>query len=518
MTRTRTLVLTTSALLALGALAPVGGAGPLSLPAALAQEKVDPVAEWDKRWERSTVESANVYEQLYKWCIQNKLSFTAINVRRLVLRYDPDNDEVRKYVGYEKSPDGQWVRNENRRDAIRDEADIEDPKAKRYPEQIISRNKRVVGIWKGLATSAMENAKKDPAGAAAWTERAGRAWEKVLEVDPTIEEAHKALNHPKVNGRYVWPEAKPFILVRDERKSGGQKRAKLSFPTQAMDPDGLFKAAGLTGAAARTERFIVVTEHGKDSAIRQAQWCERALQDYVEVYGVPMDQLKDRVAITRFDHVKEEEGFRRMLQAVGWNAARIAEFMKYFGGTQLEAGERAHHGQDGAPADDHCIHWVARGCALGQRSIAITDGIGPPQQGTEDWLESSIAYDLTRRLTGTCLTVVGAFGKYGTDMTPRIDRDIWMEMARKLVEYDDDVPLSRLVKCKYEDQNIREPQVVKGYALIQFLFESDVEKAREFIRTALVTGTPTAVTKVFGEEMTMDELDKRYRNWILKSW
>ena len=128
-------------------------------------------------------------------------------------------------------------------------------------------------------------------------------------------------------------------------------------------------------------------------------------------------------------------------------------------------------------------------------------------------------------------------------MTPKPGQDLWIMLARRQVEMDDDVELNRLWKLTLTD--IRGPETVKGYALLQFLFEHDPALAQKFIWHALAHGTPAAVVDVYGDwpgtpkpkeedataesyakgafnqpeyQAAMNALDDRYREWIIKSW
>lgn len=535
--RTR-IVLTAASLAALAALlagSPADSSLPLVSPA-FAQQQVNPeelAADWDKSHKSALAESAKKYEGFYKWCLDKKLAFQAINVRRLVLRYDPENEEVRKFVGYMKTPDGQWIRNEARRDAIREEADIEDPKAQKFPDKENSTDKAVLGIWKALAGKAKKYGDLDAANAEAWKAKAALAWERVLQIQSENEEAHKALGHPKFGGKYVRPEAVPFLKVRDERKQGGQKRANMAIKTQVIEIDGVFKAAGLTGGAAKGEFITVNTVHGKDIAVRVATWAERALEDFVQIYGVD-PEIKNRLPITRLDFVKEKPEMERLSKAGGQLPdAEIQRLVKEFGGWSVQTGEFASTVSAGADGDDSAIHRMGHSIGLALRNMAVQEFGSPQGNDLEDWLQETLAYDLSRRLTGTVISQCGAFGKYGRDTEVRLDKDLWIEMARKQVEYDDDVPLAQLWKKSLPEQNLRAPEKVKGYAFVQFLFESDTEKARQFIRLASCQGTPRAVLAVYGEGSpapeggtvdasvavaAMDALDAKYREWILKSW
>jgi hypothetical protein len=308
--------------------------------------------------------------------------------------------------------------------------------------------------------------------------------------------------------------------------------------------DGLMKAANIPGGAAKSEHVVINTVHGKDVAVRLAIWAERTMEDFVQIYGADPD-IKNRISVNRLDIVKEKGELEAVSRAGGWEAARIQEFSKYFGGWQVQAGQYVSTCSAGEDADDSTIHRVGHGLGDALRNMAIQE-FGSPSPGMEDWLQEVIAYDMSRRLKGTVLTQCGTFGKYGMDLAPRLDKDIWIEMARQLVEVDDDVPLQHLWKKTLQDQNLRAPEKVKGYALVQYLFESDTEKARTFMKLAAAQGTPRATLAVYGEggdggggggdgeeagggggggggdmsiaNAAMDALDAKYREWILKSW
>lgn len=514
-TTSRALVLTAAAALAAAGVlcgAP-GAAGPADAWAQ--QQPPDLAGDWDKAWDRAATDSAKAYESLFKWCMDKKLNFTAINVRRWVLRYEPHNEEVRKYVGYAKGADGSWVRNDARRDQIREEADIEDPKAQKYPEKEGQTHKKVAGLWKGLAQKAKKNGEAEAANAAAWKEKADRAWNKVLQVDSSNEEAHKALNHPKFANKYVRPEALKYLKVREERKQGGLKRANLKPKTEPAEFSPLLARAGFAGGAARGQHITVSTVHGKDVATRVCEWGEKTILDFTEIYGPPAE-VAERMPYNNYDYVKDKEELRKLFTAVGWKAPEIERFLKHFSSTGgLEAGRWTAAADAGVSSDDLIIHKTGEALAHALRNMSIQE-LGSPNEDLEDWLQESIAYDMTRRMTGTTLWICGAFGKYGQDIEPRPDKDIWIELAKRQVEVDDDVELSRLWKCKHQNQDIKGPETVKGYAFLQFLFESDVEKARQWVKTAVAQGTPKAVDTVYG--VTMDELDRQYREWIVKSW
>lgn len=495
------------------------------------QQPVDLAADWAKQESRAMDDAAKEYEKLFKWCVDKALENTGNMVRRKVLRYQPGNEEVRKYFGYMRTPDGHYVINDNRREQLRETVDIEDPKATDFAKKVAATDKKVVGFFKGLAQKAKKNASEptEAANAAAWKEREVRSWNRVLEVDKGNEEAHKSLGHPKYEGRYVSPFALEFLKVRAERKASGLKIAQSTPSVKAVEPDGLFKAATLTGGGADSAHIKINTTYGKDVAMRLAQWAERALEDFCTMYAVT-PEAKTRLPINRFDVVKDKSEHEKLLRSAGWDEPKIKKYMEHFSGMSAQSGEFSTHNSGQADADDMVMHQTGHAIVAVARGLAVQEH-GSPNDDLEDWLRESISYDITRRLTGTTFTTCGAFGKYGNNATPRPNQDIWIELARMQVEIDDDVPLSRLWKLKIDNQEIRGPETVKGYAFVQYLFEHDAEKARKFVQVALAQGTPAAAAAVFGDlagasgtattdgtNPLLDALDAKYREWILKSW
>jgi hypothetical protein len=164
----------------------------------------------------------------------------------------------------------------------------------------------------------------------------------------------------------------------------------------------------------------------------------------------------------------------------------------------------------------------------------------------EDWLWQSMGYDCTQRLAGTTLTMWGALGDYARRRAPRPDQNVWIELAREQVEFDSDVPLSRLVMLSMRRGELRGPEIVKGFAFLQFLLEDDPLAAQRFVQRALPLGTPVAAMQVYGEHVlgdavvkdapaelanpdrpgdlppayrrVLEDLDRRYRAWIETAW
>ena len=186
-----------------------------------------------------------------------------------------------------------------------------------------------------------------------------------------------------------------------------------------------------------------------------------------------------------------------------WPAGQIQRY-KAAGltGVGIGPGERIQTTSPGRDVDDIMMNViVSSAVARAARSMAVADVGSGPIDDVEDWLWQSMGYDVTRRVTGTAITVWGAFGKYGKQISPKPGQDVWIELARMQVELDDDVPMTSLYRFSLQEQQFNGPATVKGYAFLQFLFEKDVKKAQDFVWRALAKGTPQAAVEVYGEEV-----------------
>lgn len=508
-----------------------------------APEQEDPVAEWTKRWEKALKDAANSYVKVAKK-YDDKLEATAAYTRRFALRYAPDDDDLRKFLGYEKQPltdspeKTAWVRNDIRRDQINAMSDLADPKTTKYAADLSAAHKSVANAFVGLAKKAAEfGAAKDASAAGDWPNKAKMAWERVLEVDEMMtikdasisklaEEAHKALGNPKYEGKYVTPFKRQYLKARDERKQAGQKHNSLNIKIDAVEPDGTFTSAGLSGAGAKGPHMTINTTHGKDVAAKLALDCEKGLVDLVEIYGFP-EAIKDRIGLTKINIVKDEAEWRQLLvKGAGWKDAEVQRYVDaHMGGTGTRRGDYAQHSSGGADSQDMCMALTVNQATLTTMGAARADLGSSVQEGIDEWLLYSMGYDVTKRVLGTALTTWGAFGRYGDAVEPRPGEDKWVELARRLVVMDDDVPLKVLPTLKLDEKDFGGPQTIKGWAFLQFVFEKDAERAKKFIWNALANGTAQAVATVYPDnednptpEKSMAKLDEEYRTWILKAW
>jgi hypothetical protein len=495
----------------------------------------DLVAEWTQQWDTAVKESAKDYKKIADKYEKN-LEATSAYTRRFILRYLPDDEETRKWLGYGKSTpaaDGSptWVRDEVRHDQINEFVDTDDPNSTKYKRDVQDAGKRIVNRFKGLAKKATANgAAKDAPADAKWNEKAEQAWNRVLELDDgtkDFEEAHKALNHPRFEGKYCSPFKFKFMQARNERRKAGEREnAQEVKGIDAVEPDGTMPKAGLTGGGAKSPHVVVNTTHGKDVARKFATAFEKGLIDLVDVVGFP-PEAKERCFVRKLTMVKDEDEWKTALaKGLDWKQAEIQRHIDaHFGGAgPTQSGEYVRHGDDGVNSEDFCMNIAAMMTVMGARGLAAAE-FGGGQGQLEDWLGECIAYDVTARVHGTKSTHWGAFGRYGETVEAPPGQDKWIELARRLVIADDDVPISALWKKTLQKQDLKGPDLVKGWALIQFLYERDKDSARKFILTAVAKGTPEACAEVFGggegaddPAKAMDRVDAEYHEWVLKAW
>lgn len=472
-------------------------------------------ADWDSTFEKRLEKAAQDYEKLRKFLEKKDLAWSAQRFYRKALLYCPDDStktgkELLEYFGYEKWPDGNWVQTEAARDHFRNDFyDEEDPNGPVLTKNLEKTNKRVAKYFRDMARKAQKFAEEEGADQAAWKEREARAWMYVIKTpgdSKMVKEAHQALDHPKIGGKYVTPYQHQFMTQREERRERGQRIAGSDPEAGGSGAEGPLSSAGLSGvSAARSAHIEVATTHGEEVAIRACKFAERGIADALESYGFP-DAVQDRLGLKKMNLVKDHNEWEQVLKkglSNPWPDGQIQRYKQAgLTGVGIGPGERIQVTSPGRDVDDIMMNViVSSAVSRAARSMAIADVGAGPIEDVEDWLWQSMGYDVTRRVTGTAITVWGAFGKYGKQISPKPGQDVWIELARMQVELDDDVPMTSLYRFSLQEQQFNGPATVKGYAFLQFLFEKDLKKAQDFVWRALAKGTPQAAVEVYGEEV-----------------
>lgn len=545
---------------ALGGAAVVVGDAPPLVQVAHAED-AENLADWDKRFEKALEKAVDYYDKLGKHLEKKGLAWSANRFRRRGFLYCPDDStdagkELREYFGYEKWPDGTWIQTDAARTHFRNDFfDEEDPNGPVLVKSLEKTEKRIAKLFYSLAKKAEDYSEEEGADPAAWKEREAKAWMLVIQTpgdSKQVKQAHEALGHPRIGGKYVTPYQQKFMESREERRERGRRMLGMDPPAQAIGAEGPISTAGLEGAAgAKSAHMEVTTTHGEEVALRAVKFAERAIADSLESYGFP-EAVQDRLGLKKMNLVKDTGQWEQVLTkglAEPWPGAQIQRYKQAgLTGVGIAPGERIQVTSAGRDVDDIMMNvTVSSAVSRAARSMAIPDVGAGPIDDVEDWLWQSMGYDVTRRVTGTAITIWGAFGKYGKQISPKPGQDVWIELARMQVELDDDVPMTQLYRYTLQDQKFGGPETVKGYAFLQFLFEKDTKRAQDFVWRALAKGTPQAAVEVYGEEIlgevpapppstgegkspeqmralnpTQEEvlkgLDKLYADWCRHAW
>lgn len=530
------------------------GPGPGSVPPVVTQAPEPPapapvataaVKNAEARWERDTAWTCEQIWKLSKSLRQNGLAWTADALLHEVFTVDPDHAATREYFGYERTAQG-WRWNDAARDTFRSQIDEEDPLARfvldgrrRLAEGLCRRWNADARMWQKSAA-----ASTDPGEAAAFADLARRAHERVLLFEgdgPTLaklhEQAHAALGHPEIDGRFVTPYQAEMLRARGLRRETVQRLTAAPRRVEPIPPGGLFAQSGLSGAGARADHFAVHTVHDQATADRLCGHMERALDYAAAVWGLSEDTVEGRV-LTAYLGVRDEAEMRRVIDGAGtdWTEAQRVAFAR-LGGTALPGGVFVGRSAAGGPdADDQAVN-----VAILYTARRARERMAGAQSGPEDWLWQSLATDASKHLLGTTLTRWGAFGDYGRGFQAAAGVDEWIALARRQVRIDDDVPLARMHRLTLAGHDFRGREMVKGFAFLQFVLETEPQRGPVFIRAALAEGTPAAAVRVFGPEIlgermpqavdpvgvgelpaahreVLETLDARYRDWILRAW
>ncbi len=507
-------------------------------------------ADWEKQWDRKLKEAAKKYISLSNKCAKVGLERTGSMVRRHALRYQGEDSELRSYFGYEKR-EGEWVvANEIVRDQLKALIDDADPNNAKFQKTLMRTHDTVAKLFKGLAAKATRMARDDAENKSKWEEFAIRGWQLTIESaapgSKLAVEGHKALGHPKFGGKYVWPEYLDHVKARKESKLAGEAIAAKEYPTEPIEPEGLIVEAGFSPQGMKSKHFVINSTHGVEHAKRLAMWAERAVDDMIDRYGLP-ENVRERHGLRKLDILKggDDELRQYLMKGAKWEKRRVDTTLKRgIHGTSAQSGTYVAGAGLGASADDIVIHRTSHAVTAATRALALADvgpHIGHDPNSTEPWLDETITSDVSRRLTANVVWRCISFGRYGNDLPARPGTDVWISLARRQVVLDNDVDMKDLWR-KPSMNELDGPSTVKGYAMVQFLFEDDAVKAQKFIWHALAHGTPAGVVEVYGDWLgtpnpgapdadagramfmqpeytdAMDELDRRYRKWILRSY
>lgn len=484
--RARTLVVVASILATFG-----GGVVP-RMRAAFAADESDPLAAWDSEWKTSLAGTVAGHADLcLVWAERCPMSVASARFR--ILRVDPDHEATRTALGFVAAKDAAgaavWNRTEAARDALRRLADASDAEADEFAAMLRKADVAAAAKLAVLGRTAQERA--DAGGGAAWTERARRAWDAALIWDRENEAANRALGRPKFEGRFCDPADVGFLRARAERKKSREKEiaaaARAVFVTQQ---DGsLFGAAGLVGTAIATPRLRMETTLDAQRALVLVSEVDAATRILLADFGPP-EATADAIRFAPIYVLKNATEARTLLEK---GAGRRAAELEPGIGTSGRVGVGAWF-VVGDSRDEVAARAID---VLVRIAFGTSRGDAEPREAVA-WIERGVADDLRSRLAAFAAPVSSSHGA-----TMAKPSDSALELARRMVETDDDLPVAALATASAEERRSARWKA-KARLFLQFLFERDAAKAREFVWTTK-TGQPE-------EE---EKRDAEYRRWVV---
>jgi len=431
-------------------------------------------------------------DQLATWCAKNQLFLDRNLAYELILRFDPDHSEARKWLKYVLR-EGVWVRT----------ASYAPPKnmTTKMHGEYVSHRAAIVKQFTDDVIAALEQGKAWPASARKL------AIEDVLAADPDNERARAMNGETRLGDRWVPAETARAATRRRELVEAA-RGALAGVPEPRRVEIGQDAELGVAWTdAVETEDWRIVATTGLDEARKAAVLASATVPLFEACFGVTVEprsgqiyymmaqQSDFQLALTRHPRCKPE--FRKFAFNVG---------SAWLPGTAILLG---FHAQAATRLESAARQPTA---ALLLRSFGIT-----AKQG---WAYEGIGLYLTELLAGTHTTYTIHPTGYAQDDHAKaalwtkiqaLDTD-WFEVARGLVH---DRKNPDLVFLMSKDTNAMDAvDLIFSYVLGAYLLEAYADKAPDLLRAIGERKMPfhDAVPKILGLEVP--ELQARLLAWL----
>jgi len=484
----------------------------VALPVIAEEDALD---GWDRRFAKSIKTTTDAHVKLATWAEKYQLRRSAVRAWRRVLLFEPDHPGARAWFGYSRTESGAWTWPEARRQAVREMIDTNEKKAGEARRRFRAANRQIVDRLLAAGNTAEFRTRTDAGRIEKWNERMFTAFELLLRLSPGEQRPRELLGHPEFEGRRVDPKALRFLKARAARRAAGRAAAKAGFEVVPRGIDPAFHGAGLVAHAARTRNFTITTTWGQETATKLALAAERALAEVIRVNGLPLS-VADRKRLRRIYIVKDNGQLRTFLMKFSeWDRDRIERQLSRFNNAWFKSGSVVCRIRGDELQIDNVMHYAVRKALRAYRKMGTDDlDDDEPAPALESWLLEALSTDVVMRLTGNSIASFSQVPDYSHEKRETTGKDRWMGLARQRVADDDDVPFDRLPRLRLIDVNAA--CSVKGYGMIQYLFERDAVRARAFVAMALVHGSEAAAKAVY--KASLGDLDAGYREWVLLTW
>jgi len=433
-------------------------------------------------------------DALATWCMKSKLFLDRNLAYELILRFDPDHREARKWLKYVER-EGQWVR-------LADYAPPKNMNAKAEPAYADRRAE----IVKQFADGLVATLEGEGAGWAEADRR--RAIEDVLAVDPDNERARALNGQVRDRGRWVLAGTARAATRRKELVDAA-RAAMAAVPEPRSVGIGQDAQLGVAWTdAVETETWRVVATTGTEEARRAAVIATAANPLFEAAFGIAVEPRKGQVYYV----MQHQADFQQVLT----NHPRCTpEFRKFAFEVSSAWLPRTAillaHGTEASTRIEYAARQPLAGLLL--RGFGIT-----ARQG---WAYEGIGLYLTELLTGTHTTYTIHPTGYAPDHQRektelwnriRAPDSNWFDVARQLAG---EGKAPDLVDLMSKDVNTMDAEdLIFSYALAGYLIEARADVAPDLLRAIGEKKIPfhDAVPKVLG--LDVRALEQRFRTWL----
>lgn len=431
---------------------------------------------------------------LVAWCAKNDLHLDRDRTCELILRFDPDHRDARKWLKYVER-DGKWVR-------LVAYAPPRNRNAKAEPD-FAEHRRAAVRQFADDVIAALD------AEGAAWSPAARKlAIEDVLAVDPDDERARARNGEVRVDGRWM---AADVVAAAERRRALARaaRDALAAVPEPVRAEIGQDAQLGVAWTdAVETETWRVVATTGSEEASRAAVIATATVPLFEACFGIAVGPRPGQVYYV----MAEKADFQRALERHPSCKPEFRKFAWDVGSAWLPRTSvlLAHNKLAATRLELAARQPVA---ALLLRGFGITAKHG--------WAYEGIGLYLAELLTGTHTTYTVRPSEYARDdrrekaeLFARIrapDAD-WFEVARHLVK---DRKCPDLIELMAKDVNAMDAaDLVFSYVVAAYLLEAHPGKAPDLLRAIGEKKVPfhDAVPQVLGFDVPT--LQDRVEKWL----
>lgn len=470
-----------------------------SPPVAHAEEGGDPGFEFYEEQKVKILKAAGakVWDASVKASRSNLWQFANEQALR-ALTFDPDQEDAREYLGYEKKR-GEWVVDQEKNEKVLARQNT------RSERQSMEAFEKIVQKWKDTVLEktdeyvAARYAKLgDACAKKGFPLQAQKGYEYALRLDRDCKAARKGLGHTQFGKVWVTPKQKSAI----------EAAAKAEQVKDDSEWDGLF---GTTLNKVESEHFRLESSLDVDVLMDVAEKCEIAYAYYLADFDYdPTNDVLKRKA--RFCLMVDDEQWNKYVDRY----AGGDEFTRKMGGTSnydaLVYGNRQRDGHGIAIKRDSCVYNTVK--MLNRKVFGLKQGA---------WIDEGLAYFYTVKVLGTNMTHAVAkktnerYGKTETEggIKDWNDTSNWKPNIHDMVTSERDVELRALLvkpitQLDYEAS-------IKAWSVITWMMDEHRELFQEFMEQA---GKNTAhdqlIQNTWGKGL--EEIDSEWRAYVRRNY